>query len=79
MVGASFTLTTVKLNAGRFTEAVPSLTLITIPLVTPTFVLVGVPVKAPVAVLKLAQVGLLVMLYVRVEPTSTSLPVGIKL
>ena len=61
MVGASLTFTTVRLNAGKLALNVPSLTLITMPLVTPTLLLVGVPVNAPVAVLKLAQLGLLLI------------------
>ena len=55
------TFTTVRLKAGKLALNVPSLTLIIMPLVTPTSLLVGVPVKAPVAVLKLAQLGLLVI------------------
>ncbi len=79
MVGASLVLTTVKLKAAKFVVAVPSDTLMTIPLVVPTSALVGVPVKAPVLVLKLAQVGLLAMLKVKVVPRSSSFAVGVKL
>ena len=80
MVGASFTFTTVRSNEGN--EALASLvsvTVITISVVVPTSAFPGVPVKAPVAVSKLAQAGMLVMLNVSVSPTSISSAVGIKL
>ncbi len=56
-----------------------SLTVITIPDVTPTASLAGVPVNAPVVALKAAQLGLLVILKVCVSPASTSLTLGVKL
>ena len=68
----------VMLKEGREAYAFPSLTLIMTPLVVPMSALLGVPVSAPVLVLKLAQTGWLVMLNVRVSP-SASLAVGVKL
>ena len=62
--GAVFERVTSILNAGKALDTVPSDTLITIPLLIPTSVADGVPVKAPFAVLKLAQAGLLLMLKV---------------
>ncbi len=78
MVGASLVLVTLKLNAGSAALKLPSETLITIALVTPISSLVGVPLNAPVAVLKLAQLGLLAMLNVSVVSASTSVAVGVK-
>jgi len=66
------------LNAGNDTVSTPSVTLMVIPLVVPTSVLDGVPLIAPLAVLKVAQAGRLVTLKVRVSP-SASLAVGTKL
>ena len=80
MVGVSLTFTTVRSKAGSDALArLMSVTVITIPAVVSTSALVGVPVSAPVFVLKDAQDGWLVMLNVNVSPTSTSLPVGVKL
>ena len=45
------------LNAGSEALARPSLTLMTMLLNAPTFALVGVPLRRPVAVSKLAQLG----------------------
>ena len=73
------TLFTDRLKADSAVEAVPSLTLITIPLVVPALVLVGVPLRRPVELLKLAQPGRLVMLKARVVPASTSAAIGWKL
>ena len=70
---------TVKSKAARFVVAVSSVTEITMSEVMPTSELMGVPVSAPVEVLKLAQLGLLVMLNVRLSPVSTSEAVGVKL
>ena len=78
ILGASLTLTTVMLNAGRLALRVPSLTLITIPFDIPISALVGVPVNAPVAGSNVAHVGLLVILKVNVSP-AVSVAVGIKL
>ena len=78
MVGASLTLVTSRLKAGKEALRLPSETVITILLVIPTSALVGVPVNAPVAVLKLAHDGLLLMLYTSVS-ASTSPAVGVKL
>ncbi len=79
MVGASLILVTVSVKAGRDALKVPSDTLITIPAVAPTSALAGVPLKAPVAVLKVAHVGLFAMLKLSVVPESTSAAVGTKL
>jgi len=79
MVGGVFgVLATIIENAGSEVVSVPSLTLMVIALVVPTSVLAGVPLMAPLAVLKLAQVGRLLTLKVRVSP-SASLAVGTKL
>ena len=69
---------TVMLNAANDTVSMPSLTLIVIPLVVPVSVLAGVPLMDPLVVLKVAQVGRLVTLKLRVSP-SASLAVGAKL
>ena len=53
---AAFTVTE---KAARDAVEVPSLTEMTMPEEVPTFAACGVPDNAPVAVLKLAQVGLL--------------------
>jgi hypothetical protein len=52
---------TVMANASSDADAVPSLTLITIPLYVPTSLADGVPLSCPVAMLKVAQAGLLVI------------------
>ena len=69
---------TVIENAARETVAVPSDTEMTMFDVVPVFELVGVPVSAPVAALKEAQVGLFWMLNVSALP-SASEAVGVKL
>ena len=79
MVGASLVLVTVRLKAGRAVVTVPSLTLITMLLVVPTLALVGVPLKRPVVVLKVAQLGRFTMLKAKVVPASGSDAVGVKL
>ena len=76
ILGASLMLVTVTAKLAKATVSVWSVTLITIPLVVPTSSLLGVPVRLPVTVLKLAQLGVLVILKVRVSP-STSLAVGL--
>ena len=79
MVGGVFgILATVIEKAESEVVVIPSLTLIVILLVVPTSVLPGVPLIAPLVVLKLAQVGKLLTLKVRVSP-SASLAVGVKL
>ena len=52
---------TVIANASSDADAVPSLTLITIPLYVPTSLADGVPLIWPVAMLNVAQAGLLVI------------------
>ena len=78
IIGASLRLITSILKAGSVTLNSPSLTLITIPVVMPTSLLPGMPVSVPVVVLKLAQLGLLLMLNVS-GSLSGSLAVGVKL
>ena len=79
IVGASFTLVTLKLKAGNAVLKLLSETLITIPAVVPTSALVGLPDKVPLIVLKSAQLGLLTIPNVNVVLVSTSAPVGVKL
>ena len=71
--------TTAMLNAGSAVGVLtlPSLTLITMPVVVPTFAAVGVPVRAPVAVLNCAHDGLFTIVNVSVSPLSASLAVGV--
>jgi hypothetical protein len=65
LVGVAFRLTagattaalTVIANADKEADALPSLTLITMPEVVPTSAAAGVPLSCPVAALKLAQDG----------------------
>ena len=68
---------TVKLNAGNDALARPLLTDMMIPLVVPTSVLEGIPLRRPVRVLNAAQFGQLVILNVRVLPL-ISLADGVK-
>ena len=79
IIGASLMSVTLILKAGSAALNSPSLTRITIPSVVPTSLLLGVPMSAPVVVLKLAQLGLLLMLNVRVSFVSMSVDVGVKL
>ena len=72
-------LVTVKSKAVRFVVTVSSVTEMTMLEVMPTSKFVSVPVRAPVEVSKLAQLGLLVILNVRLSPASTSEVVGVKL
>ena len=65
-------------NGGKLAVACPSLTLIVMLAYTPASPLPGVPNSAPVAVLKLAQAGRLLMLNVKLSP-SASLASGVKL
>ena len=79
IVGASLTLVTaIAKLAKEMGLATSSVTLITMSVVVPTSLLSGVPVRAPVLVLKVAQSGLLVILKVSVSP-STSAAAGVKL
>ena len=57
------------LKAGRLTVLLPSLTRMTILLCTPAWV--GVPLRRPVPVLKLAHDGLLLMLKLRLSPSAS--------
>jgi hypothetical protein len=59
---------TVTVNAARDARVVPSLTLMAMLLYVPALAAVGVPESCPVAILKLAQAGLLVTLKVSVAP-----------
>ena len=73
-------LVTCRLKAGKDVDAnEASVTVMTMPLVVPTSLLVGVPLRVPVVVLKEAQLGVVLMLNARVSPSSTSLAVGVKL
>ena len=56
-VGATTAALTVMAKAANEADALPSLTLITMPEVVPTSAAAGVPLSCPVAVLKLAQEG----------------------
>ena len=75
MVGGVFAVTVMS-NAAKLTVALPSLTLITMPLVTPFWAAVGVPLSLPVAASKVAHAGLLVMLNVSLS-LSASAAVGV--
>jgi len=59
---------TVIAKAGSDADAVPLLTLITIPKEVPTLAAVGVPLKMPVVALNVAHAGLPVIENVRVPP-----------
>ena len=63
--------------ANEAVASTTSATVITISLYVPTSPLSGVPVKAPVAVLKLAHSGWFVIEYVRVSSLSASEPIGV--
>ena len=63
------------LNAGSAAESCPSDTLITMPLVVPTWVEPGVPLRRPLAVSKLAHAGLFDTLKLKRSP-SASLAAG---
>src|SRR5690349_7688330 len=64
---------TVSANAGRAALLTPSLALITMLEVVPTTALDGVPLSTPLAVLKLAQLGLLRTLKATVSPAGALL------
>src|SRR4051812_16475345 len=75
MVGgrlAGAVLPTVSEKAGRAAETLPSLTLITMPLVVPSEPVGGVPLTWPVAGVNVAQLGLLVISNVRVSSWASS-------
>ena len=69
---------TVMGNGGNEAVLVPSLTLITMPETVPTELEVGVPDSCPVAMLKVAQLGLFCTLKPSVEPLPP-VAVGVKL
>jgi len=75
IVGPEAPDTTVIVKAGSEALATPSLTLITIPATVPTSAAVGVPLSCPLAILKLAHEGRLLMENVRPLPAG-SLAVG---
>ena len=75
--GATTAAFTAIANGVNDADVLPSLTLITIPEVVPTSAAVGVPLSCPVAVLKLAQDGWLVIENVRAPPNG-SVVVGVK-
>jgi len=75
-VGLTAAASTVIAKAGNAAEARPSLTLITMPAYVPTFAAAGAPLSRPLAVLKLAQEGLLTMENVRMLPDG-SVAVGV--
>ena len=55
-------------NCGSEADDVPSLTVIVMPANVPTFAVVGVPVKAPVLALNVAQLGALLIENVSAPP-----------
>ena len=75
MVGGVFAVTVMS-NAAKLTVALPSVTLMTMPLVTPLWATVGVPLSLPVAASKVAHAGLLVILNVSLS-LSASAAVGV--
>jgi len=76
-VGATTAAFTVIANADNAADALPSLTLITMPEVVPTSAAVGVPLSCPLVVLKLAHEGWWLMEKVRELPDG-SVVVGTK-
>src|SRR5690606_355145 len=80
ITGASFTFTTVMVNAGKLAAApASSVTVITIESVSPTSAFDGVPVITPVAGLIDNQFGKPVAPNVSVSPASISVATGVKL
>jgi hypothetical protein len=80
IVGGRFTgavAATVRLKGARAVLADPSLTVIVILLVVPTFALIGVPVSWPVEGVNVAHAGLFWMLKVSVSSSASS-PTGVK-
>src|SRR5215472_9956926 len=75
IVGPEAAEATAIAKAGSEALATPSLTLITIPLSVPTSAAVGVPLSCPLAILKLAHEGLLLIENVKPLPAG-SLAVG---
>ena len=78
IVGASLTFLTVRLKLLSAVVIAPSDTEIIMLLFTPTSSLLGVPDNCPVLLSKFAQLGLLLILKVKLSP-SISLAVGVKL
>ena len=80
MTGATFSHgeQTSSSKDGNETVSMPSVTLITISLVVPTSVAVGVPLKVPVSVAKDAHTGLLLILKMRVSSSASDTD-GVKL
>jgi hypothetical protein len=76
-VGATTAAFTVIANAGNDADVLPSLSVITMPEVVATSAAVGVPLNCPVAVLKLAHGGWLMIENVRVLADG-SVVVGVK-
>jgi hypothetical protein len=76
-VGLTAAAFTVIVKAGSAADALPSLTLITMPASVPTSETAGVPLNCPLALLKLAQEGWFAMENVRLLPEG-SLAVGVK-
>ena len=76
-VGLTAAAFTVIVKLGNAADAAPSLTLIAMPGSVPTSAAAGVPLSCPVAALKLAHEGKLVMENVRGLPEG-SLTVGVK-
>jgi len=76
-VGLPTAALTVIVKVGSAADALPSLTLIAMPGSVPTSAAEGVPLSCPVAALKLAHGGMLVIENVRVLPEG-SLAVGVK-
>lgn len=71
MTGARFVVVaalTVIENAAKLADRLPSDAVMTMPEVVPTCELLGVPLKRPVVLLKLAHVGLFVMENASVSP-----------
>ena len=75
IVGLAAALTVIA-NASSDADALPSLTLITIPLYVPASLADGVPLSCPVAMLKVAQAGLFEIENDRVLPDG-SVVVGV--
>jgi hypothetical protein len=75
-VGPAAAALTAIAKAGNAADALPSLTLITMPESVPTSAAAGVPLSCPVAVLKVPQGGLLLMEKVSAPPDG-SLAVGV--
>ncbi len=75
VTGAAITAT---VKGAREVVTLPSLTLMVIPVDEPTLAAVGTPLNLPLAVLKVAHAGLLLILKPSASPLA-SLAVGVKL